>query len=324
MRSIPLVLVTVLTGAAAAQDLRKAVADADLVAVARQVGRQEATPEVTLHRLQIVRHLRGGSADVKTVTVLDWPGLSLHHRPTPRQSRLYCLQDQSQVAARLGLDPAGGPYYRMVGWAGSNPLVGGDLDADPIVRFCAVLAAADAGAEPHRTADALFGFALSDAAVVRVEALRLLAERPDLRTRLSGVQWSALLSRVTGETRDIDYKTALAELCAEERLGGVVEALILGLGQVQDPDYARTVGRLTAHVMGEQVVRPFVERMPFAGGAEGRAALLLALGATRTEAALEVLLQWQREAGTDAAITAALREHRSPRALEAATSKSGK
>lgn len=310
--------------AAPAQDLRKAIVDADLVVVARQLGQKPVTDEVTVHRLQVIESVRGGGAEPATVAVLDWPQLALHHRPTPRQSRLYCLQDQSKVAAKLGLDPAAGPYYRMVGWAGSNPLIGQDRDQDPVVRFARVLTAAENGAPPQATADAIARAALEAEEPVRTEATRLLAERPALRARLSPVQWNALATRVSGETEDVDYKVALAELCAEQRVPGLAEALILGLSQVRDAEYARTAGRLCAYLHGEDAARRIVERMPFAGDEDGRKALLIALGATRTDAALQTLLQWKREAGADAAIDAGLRAHRSPRALEAAGSRSGK
>src|SRR5712671_1800639 len=70
-----------------AQSLRQGLLAADLVVVGRQVGKQAHDAEVVLHRLQVVRTIRG---DANTaVIVLDWPNLSLHQRPVPRQQRLY-------------------------------------------------------------------------------------------------------------------------------------------------------------------------------------------------------------------------------------------
>jgi len=120
---------------AVAQELRKALATADAVLVGRQVGKEEATAEIVVHRVQVLQAVRGTAAGVTTVSVLDWPKLSLHNRPAPRQSRLYCLQDASKDAAQAGLPADQGPYYRMSGWPGSSPTIGADLAADPVLQF---------------------------------------------------------------------------------------------------------------------------------------------------------------------------------------------
>ncbi|MBX3464709.1 MAG: hypothetical protein KF830_16185 [Planctomycetes bacterium] len=307
-------LLLCLCAAAAAQDLRRGLVDADAVVVARGVARTEHEG-VVLHRLQVLRAVRGAAGQT-ALTVLDWPQLGLHQRPTPRQSRLYCLQDASEQAARLELPASEGPFYKMVGWAGSNPLVGADLDADPAVRFAALLAASDAGAPPAETAAALCTTALQGAPELRTEAARFLAERPDLQRRLTGVQWSQLVARASGEVDDVPHKIALAELCAEQRLDGLLEALAVSLGQVQDPDYARAVGRIGKLLHGEGATARLEQRLRSAGQAQDRAALLLAIGATNTDSALDALLR-MHEAGQDPAVEAALREHRSPRAKEA-------
>jgi hypothetical protein len=312
-----IVAAAALAAATPAQELRKALQDADLVAVARQVGRRQAGAELLLHRLQVLQGVRGVAAGVTAVTVLDWPNLSLHNRPVPRQSRLYCLADAAGAAARLGLPAEGGPYYKMVGWTGSNPLVSADAAADPFLRLARALAAAETGADPVTTAGAIVDLALGDAPAVRTEATQLLAERPDLRARLSPLQWSRFLSRAAAETEDVPYKIALAELCAEQRLAGVVEALIVGIGQVRSVEFARAVGRLAAHLEGESAAKPLLERLQRCRDADERATLLIALGATKTGSALTALLQLKHAAGKDPAVDAALLEHRSRRAREA-------
>ncbi|MGE3171379.1 MAG: hypothetical protein AB7O97_02060 [Planctomycetota bacterium] len=299
-----------------AQDLRHAAADADVLVIARQVGKRAFSDEVDLHRLQVLDVLRGG--EQRAVTVIDWPQLSLHQRPQPRQSRLYCLHDAGREAARIGLPADQGPYYRMSGRAGSNPLIGADLDQDPIARLCRVFTASERGAPPAATTGALLEIALGGEPVTRLEATRHLAERPLLRTHLGAVQWSGLLSRMTGETTDLDYKMALAELCAEQRVPGLVDALLVGLDSVHEPAYARAVGRLCAHQLGDAAVRPLLDRLQRARSAEARSAALLALGATRTGPALDALLQLQDQAKGDPAVAAALREHGSRVAREAA------
>lgn len=300
-----------------AQDLRKGLIAADAVVVAREIGKTPHDDDVTVHRLQILLDVRG-AAGASSVAVLDWPKLSLHQRPSPRQSRLYCLQDARKTAERLGLPAADGPYYKMVGYAGSCPLVGADADADPAVRFAKVLAASEAGAQPGDTAQALFTTAVQGDAAVRSEAAKLLSERSDLRARLGALQWSQLVARATGETEDVPYKIVLAELCAEQRLDGVFDALIVGLSEVADPEFARTVGRIGRQLHGEDAATKLTERLRQTAQKPARDTLLLALGATNTEGALDALLRMDRK---DAAVEAALREHRSPKAREAVGSK---
>ncbi len=302
------------------QNLRQGLVDAHAVVVARQLGKTPHDDDLVLHRLQVLHDVRGAAGNA-TVTVLDWPKLALHQRPTPRQSRLYCLQDASATATRLGLPAANGPYFKMVGWAGANPLVGAEIGNDAHVRFAALLAAAEAGAAPADTAGSLCALALGQESALRVEATKFLTERPDLRSKLGELQWSQLLSRASGEMEDVPHKIALAELCAEQKLDGTFEALVVGLGPVADPEYARAVGRIGRMLHGEDAANRLGTRLHQAGDPKDRAALLLALGATNTTTALDALLRMDKK---DAAVAAALREHRSPKAQEAAGSKAKK
>ncbi|MCA8951475.1 MAG: hypothetical protein KDE27_18350 [Planctomycetes bacterium] len=303
----------VATNALPAQDLRRGIGDADLVAVARQIGKRNHDDRVVLHRVQIVQEVFGSNGNT-AVTVLDWPTLSMHNRPSPRQSRLYCLKSAGVTAERLGLPASEGPYYKMVGWAGSNPLIGSAPDEDPIVRFAAVIARGKAGASATRTAGELATVAVEGDPAVRTEAARLLTERGDLRLVLAAPQWSAILARAAGETEDVDYKVALAELCAEQRLEGLVETLSVSLGPVQDPRFARCVGRIANLMHGEQATEALERRLTLLRDPADRAVVLRAIGATNTDAALALLLRLDSVGGKDAAVEAALKEHRSPQA----------
>ena len=314
MRTLSILCVTALATLAPAQELRRGLVAADAVLVGRQVGKTEHDATVTLHRVQVLLDVRGAAGHT-AVTVLDWPSLSMHNRPTPRQSRLYCLEDATATATRLGLPVANGPYYKMVGWPGSNPLVGAEPANDATVRFAQVLAASDAGTNPTITAAAVCNTALAADVVLRVEATRFLTERADLRSKLGGVQWNQLLARATGEMEDLPYKIALAELCGEQKLDGVFDTLLVSLGQVTDAEFARTVGRIGAVLHGEASAARIDARLRTAGQARDRGALLLALGASNTAAALDVLLRMDPK---DTAVAAGLKEHRSPRAREAA------
>ena len=103
MRSI-LPACLLLASLAPAQDLRRGLVDADVVVVGRQVGKAPHGDDLVLHHVQVLLDVRGAAGNT-AVTVLDWPNLALHQRPVPRQSRLYCLQDASAMATRLGLRP---------------------------------------------------------------------------------------------------------------------------------------------------------------------------------------------------------------------------
>lgn len=318
MKHAPALLFSFVAAApVAAQELRRALVDADLVAVAKAAGKVEHG-EVALHRLVLTSVVRGPAATPTAVTVVDWPKLSLHNRPSPAQSRLYCLVSAERDAQRLGLPADRAPFYKMVGWSGSNPLVGADVDHDPVVALARTFADAERGADAGATANALLDMALGAEPAVRLEAARYLAERPLLRRRLSPLQWSAVMSRMSAESDDVELKIALAELCAEQRVDGLGEALILGLGSVRDLRFATTVGRLSAWLSGDDCVAPLLQRWQTSGNKDERAAILLALGATRTGPALDALLQIRQAGGADAAaLDAALREHSSKRALDA-------
>jgi|GEM_PF-3144425 hypothetical protein len=296
------------------QNLRRGLVSADAVLVGRQVGKTSRGDALTLHRVQVLEAVRGLDG-ARAVTVLDWPKLSLHNRPTPRQTRLFCLQDASAVAQRLGLPSSEAPYFKLVGWQGSHPLVGKDRDGDPVLRLARLLAASERGAPPGVTASSLVQFALGGDARVRDEAAQLLTERSDLRGQLAGVHWSRLMARAAGEVDDVDYKIALATLCAEQRLDGLVEALAVSLGPVTDPRYARCLGRISKVLHGEQATDVLGRRLRNLARSEDRRMVLLTIGATGTRSALDALLKMDER---DAAVTAALREHRSKAAQQAA------
>lgn len=316
MRILPILCSLLFAVPGLAQDLRRGLLDADLVAVGRQVGKTPHGDDLELHRVQILNDVRGAAGN-PAVTVLDWPKLGLHQRPSPRQSRLYCLQDASATANRLGLPVANGPYYRMVGWAGCSPLVGKDLDADATVQFARVLARSDAGGRPLDTADELCRIALEGAPTVRTEAAKLLTERGDLRGLLTPLQWSRLVSRAGGELDDLPHKIALAELCAEQRLDGLLETLAVSLGPVKDPEYARAVGRIGRLLHGEAATQLLQQRLQQLREPESRAVVLLAIGATNNASALDALVRLRDAMPADAAVAEALKEHRSLRVADA-------
>jgi len=305
-----------------AQELRYAALDADFVAVARQVGVKEEGEHLELHTLQIVRAVRGGPATApQTVVVLDYVDVRLHFRPTPRQSLLYCLHDATKAASTYGLDAAKGPYFTMSQRAGSNPLVGKDLDADPTLKFCNLLLKAESGEQPAQVAEALVETALSEHPATRIEAARLLAERPLTAARVPELRWGDVMARTSAETDDADYRIAMFQLCATRRMPGLVEAMLVSLDKTQTPQFARAVGRLCASMLGEGAATPIVERLSINAEPGVRKALLLALGATRTPQALDALTRMKQNNSSDPAIDAALREHSGKAAQDAVESR---
>lgn len=321
LRFLPALLLVAATSVRA-QELRYAALDADFVAVARQIGAKPEGDHLELHTLQIVRAVRGGPATAPTtVTVIDYTEVRLHFRPTPRQSRLYCLQDGTKAAEQIGLAADKGPYFTMSQRAGSNPLVGADLDADPTLRFCNLLLQAEGGERPNDVARALVETAMSSHAPTRIEAARLLAERPLTAARVADLQWGEMLARTTAETDDVDYKLAMFELCATRRMPGLVEAMLVSLDKTRTPQFARAVGRLCLSMRGDEAVQPILARLTANAEPELRAALLLAIGATRTPQALDALTRMKQADRNDPAIDAALREHSGKSADDASGSR---
>lgn len=290
------------------QELRRGLLGADALLVGRQVSKTAHGEALMLHRVQVLRPLRGLDG-ATAVTVIDWPGLSLHNRPQVRQSRLYCLLDASGLAQKEGLPAAGAPYFRMGGWAGSNPLIGADLDADAIVALAQTLVRSEAGAAPQITASELFAQALSNDARTRTEAAQLLSERPVLRSQLHALQWSQLAAAAVGETQDVPHKIALAELCAEQRLDGLLDGLMASLGPVEDLTYARAVGRIAQVLHGESAAHRLNQRLRAVTSANDRRCLLVAMANTKSEAALAQLQALRRQVPMDPDVAAALREH---------------
>jgi hypothetical protein len=311
--------VALLAAAVPAQELRRAALEADFVAVARHQSQREHESSYELHTLEIVRAVAGASDKApKAVVVIDYVDVRRAMRPgtpTKREGQtqsplqLYCLQDASREAKALSLPAANGPYFTLSQRAGSNPIVGDDLDADPTMRFCSLLFASEAGRAPQEIASQLVTFALQDHAATRIEAAKLLTERPLVAARVTDLQWGDLLARTSAETADSDYKLALFELCATRRMPGLVDAMMVSLDKERSPRFARAVGALCAATLGDDAARPMVERLRNTAEPEARKSLLLALGATKSKQALEALLKLKQVAGSDPAIEAALREH---------------
>jgi hypothetical protein len=310
------VLLLLLSLPATAQELRHAVATADLVAVATDSGVRPLGKDWILHRLQVHNPLKGKSEDV--ITVVESKAACLPQRPAPGEKRLYCLQRYDDEAARAGLPADFGPYFRMLGHAGSNPPISTNLEADPFARLVRLVIASEEGLAPGPASQQALALTLQSERQVRLEATGMLTDREILRKALTPVQWSEVLQRAVGETDDIPYKIALSQLCAEHRLAGVVEALCVSVPQVADPTFAPALGRIAKLLHGEKAAELLRPHAQSARRPDIRGRYLMALACTETDAALNALLRFRETLGQDPYLDAALLAHGSKRAVEAA------
>jgi hypothetical protein len=313
MKTTILIAALSLARTTSAQDLHRAVASADLVVVATDARVRPLGKELLLHRLDVAATLRGDAAD--HVTVVEHRNLSAHLRPRPGERRLYCLVDFSAKAAALGLPARQAPYYKMCGHRGSNPAVG-DPSSDPWVELTRAVLASENGATPAEHVAALLRLALTGPREMRTEAVTALTVNRRLHPALGREERSRLLSRAVAETDDVPFKIALASLCAEVRMDGLVDALCGSVDDVADPRFAETLGRIARRLHGERAIDVLRPHLVKATGSPSHARLLRALGATSTERALDALLQMHSAGGSELPeIEQALGLHGSPRAL---------
>ncbi len=292
-----------------AQQLRHGIADAAFVVVADPIGSSRVGEHLVAHRFRVVESLKG---DVQgEFTVLETTEVADAPLPELRGRRLACLNPDRRKDL-----PAGGPYLRPTGYAGEQPMIDDGPAARQILDLVRTLVTSERGGEPAQVTATLVQLAQRGGGVAQREAIEVLRERDVLRSHIDPIDVDAMLARAVGETKDIDLKIALASLCAERRGDGVVEALCGALQQCQDERFALALGRIARHVHGEQ---SFTVLQRFHQQARGplRDTLLLAIGATRTEAALDYLLDLRKQDGPTRAVDAALRAHGSVRAIDA-------
>ncbi len=297
-----------------AQELRVGIESAPLVIVGQHRGVRPHGADYLLHKVAVARVLRGDAE--AEVTVLEWKKVSLHVRPAIAATRLYCLHPVDD--AELGLPP--GRYFRLDAHPGSHPVIGDALlarNADPVVQLAELLIAAQREGSLASKKAALLELTLTAPTPVRHEAARLLAERAALLDALNALDLLALLARASAETEDIDYKLALATVCAERRMPTLIEALCISWPEIDDENFSRAVGRFAKHLYGEDATEQLLPYLQRARDAKLRGHVMLALGATSTDSALDALLRVRRLETDKSRVDAALRLHGAPRAVEA-------
>lgn len=315
LRPLSICAFVLCTAGVSAQELRHAAASADRVVVATAVGVRQLGKEFVVHRLRVHRTLKGASAEI--LQVVERKQIVLHQSPVPAEPRIYCLFD---VAAEGDLEPLASdiPLTRMTGHQGGNPKVDLDNPNDLTVALVDLVLRSEKGADAKEIAPSVLELVLRGSGETRLEAVRMLTDRSVLRDALSRVAWSELVARAVGESADIGFKIALAELCAEQRIDRLVDSLCVSFEAVQDARWCAAVGRIARGLHREaatDVLRPFLVQPR---NQKVRAALLLTLGHTETESGLQALLRLRELSdGKDAAVDAALRAHGSDKALEA-------
>ncbi len=298
---------------ALAQDLRSAIDRAEFVGVGRHHGVRPHGEDFLLHKVAVVQNLGEPLAD--EITVLEWKKVAFHVRPAIAATRLYCLHEVAEPA-RLGLPE--GRYFKLDQNAGSHPAVDPKApERDSSVRLARVLLGAKRSGSIVGAKDALLDLALRGPTPVRTEATRLFAERSALLDALHAVDLATLLGKAGAETEDIDYKLALATVCAERRMPGLLEGLCLTWPQIDDENFSRAVGRFARHLHGEAATEQLLPWLQRSRDPKLRGHVMLALGATSTDAALEALLRIKRLEPGNRALEAALRLHGAPAAVEA-------
>ena len=296
--------------------LRHAVASADLVVVATDVSVRPAPAGFLAHLLRPAETLKGEPP--QQITVLEQKGVSRHAQPVPGERRLYCLLDFTAEAQRLGLPAGSGRCYKLCGQEGSSPQVGTDLERDPHVALARAVVAADRGLEIQAVTDRVAALLLSEDRKVRLEAVALLTERPALQSKLTPTQRSDLMLRAVGELEDVPLKIALAELCGEMRMPRLVEELCRAAETVEDRRFYEALGRIAKALHGDAAHEPLLPALRAARSPATKDRLLLALGATSTDGALNVLLDAaRRQTERNPWLDAALEIHGAKQAREA-------
>ena len=294
-----------------AQQLRRGIAEADLIVVAQRLEIRAAGNDLTLHRLEVLETLKG--QETPRIAIIGSSKIADQPKPGSDKPRLYCLRKD----ARKGLPPSADPIYRMLGYQGANPEVKRSDAQDPSLLLVGILIASEDGVSPKTTCDSLFDLAIQSSQEIRLEAIQTLRERPVLAGRLSAFQMSNLLSLAVAETEDIPFKISLSSLCAEQKMKGVIEALCISLDRVGDRRFTTALGRMARVIHSEAASELLQGELLKARKEETRARLLHALGATQTQGALQALLRYRRINGAGEAIDAALRAHGSKQARAA-------
>ena len=213
-----------------------------------------------------------------------------------------------------------GPFFTMSGHPGSAVILDAPFKEDPRLAFTRILIASQNGQSSRQTTEQLYEIAMGGDPRVRLEAAESLSERPALGALLTSVHLSNLLGRAAVETEDIPYKIGLAAICAERKVQALIPTLCLSAQQVGDEGFLRALGRFARFIHEEEATDALLPQIERATGTT-KERLIVVLGATSTEGALEALLKMHRGGQHKTAVESGLRAHGSARATAAISKK---
>lgn len=305
---------------AAAHQLRRAIPASSQVLIGKPEGIEAFGERFLLHKVRVLHTLKGSPIPTPVVRIVQIRGITTHVEPGRTGPRLYCLRPLGADADRLGLPGDRQPYFRLNGHQGSHPRLdpateGPDPSRDPLVALTQALVAGESGQPLEATRDALLALAMHPDPIARFEATMALAEREALHRRIDMVRMANLLNRCAGETDDLVYRIALAELCATRKNPGVVEALCMGLDRIEDLGYARSAGRIAGYVAGDRVTEILNPRIRHVSSDIERGRLLVMLGASGAESGLKLLLEHGRSRPNTPMLREALLANGRPQAV---------
>ena len=294
------------------QQLHIGVARADHVVLARQVGVQPLGKGLLLHRFETVEAFGEGAPQRFSIPIAT--EISDQPRPAPTSVRLCCLRDRRDNG---DLPERFGPYFDLTGYRGDHVAVDDEADRTGVRELVDVLRRAAEGRRPADSAGDLARLVLRGTGPARREAAEVLRSRTVLRDALSRLEQDSLLTLAVGETEDVDLKVSVASLAVECNGETALAAVVPALRTCHDPSYALALGRLARFVHGTEADDAIA---PMVGTLRGpaRDAGLIAIGATRTDGALERLEAIRERDGSSDALIAALRAHGSTAALKMA------
>ncbi|MEO0477872.1 MAG: hypothetical protein AAF196_00180 [Planctomycetota bacterium] len=291
-----------------AQQLRLGVARANYVVIARQVAVQPLGDHV-LHRFEVIDRLKGEPQDTFSIAVPK----RVADAPSPgfeTSNQLLCLRPtrRNDVPERFL------PIYRLTGYQGDRFVVDDSEESQGLVSLVRALLDSESGVKPADIGDRVVDILLGGEGQARLEASETLRGRVVLRDEIPDVRADQLLLLAVGSSEDSNLKRSVARLCVEANVDNALPALCAAVHQNDDEEFATTVGRLAQFKMGEEAASAFDDLLERVRG-PARDRILIAVGATRTQGALDRLRrEWERS-GRREGLVKALRAHGSEDAI---------
>lgn len=294
------------------QEFRRAVTDSDLVVLGKVVGVRPLGQDLTLYRIAVEETLHGGENEVGMISVPILRGLSEQGQLPAAVRSIYCLKELSDTT---NLPDRYAPYCAVALYGGSTVTLDTPAREQAYRDLVSALVRAEGMEPPPGTEDLLFRLVTSTDRSVRLEATEKLREGVGLAAALNPTQRSQVLALAISET-DSQLKSSLASLCVECGIPGAIESLCPSLKDAPDETFAVTLGRLAQWRHGDQAAEMFEQRLVEVEDPKEQGMLLMALGGTNSQPALECLTKWREENGAGSYVDRALQAHGSRAAIQ--------